>query len=392
LVLRHRRIASAGAGARIFIASAAALAGLVALHSEISNDTPLLDAFYAGCFLGMSAPDRLKGWFQPVLGALVLTGVLILMPAFLTGVGGSLGFAAFVTMALLMAWRRVTVGVAPGSNARNMNFATGGQAAPCDRNHPDRPDHAESRRDGATVDEPERNFAIGRSPAPPLFAGAAPAPLFLHRTSFALVTLTLGATIANAPVAAFLVTGWPPQWNAATFNRLAEKVTGSMGMTASKPATRLSARTSPQLVIANNAAGAAGEAIPLRISLINATSDDIVILNGLPSGSSVTNGRPLATGEWLLVASDLADAAIRPAQDFVGGGDVTVELRREDQTFGWRGLHIEWTAPEPRAVAEATPDPIKGRGASSMPSTTHVVAARPGEEYASPQGRGSRPG
>lgn len=106
-VLRRQRVASAGIADRIFIASAVALIGLIALHLNSPNDA-LLDAFYAGCFLGMSTPERLKGWIQPVFGAVVLTAVLVLVRTFLPGVGGGLGFAAFVTVAVLVALRRVT--------------------------------------------------------------------------------------------------------------------------------------------------------------------------------------------------------------------------------------------------------------------------------------------
>jgi hypothetical protein len=117
-VLRRRRVAAAEMANRIFIASAVALLGSMALHLGLPGDARTLDAFYAGCFLGMSTPERLNGWFQPVLGALVLTSTLVLMRAVLPGVGGSLGFAAFVTVAILVAQteRRRT-----GSRIRNPN-------------------------------------------------------------------------------------------------------------------------------------------------------------------------------------------------------------------------------------------------------------------------------
>jgi hypothetical protein len=105
-VLRRRRVAAAEMANRIFIASAVALLGSMALHLGLPGDARTLDAFYAGCFLGMSTPERLNGWFQPVLGALVLTSTLVLMRAVLPGVGGSLGFAAFVTVAILVALNR----------------------------------------------------------------------------------------------------------------------------------------------------------------------------------------------------------------------------------------------------------------------------------------------
>ena len=105
-VLRRRSIASAQQAERIFIAAAIALLGLMALHLT-GNDAHSLDAFYAGCFLGMSTQERLKGWIEPLLGATLLTAMLYLVRMLLPGIGGELGFAAFITVALIVALRQV---------------------------------------------------------------------------------------------------------------------------------------------------------------------------------------------------------------------------------------------------------------------------------------------
>jgi hypothetical protein len=108
-VLRQGRIADGGIPVRIFIASTAALSGLVVLQFGDPDDAAARDAFYAGCFLGMSAPDRLKGWFQPVSGALVLIALLAPLRALLSGFGGGLGLAAFIAVWLLIAVNRAAV-------------------------------------------------------------------------------------------------------------------------------------------------------------------------------------------------------------------------------------------------------------------------------------------
>lgn len=107
LVLRRARVASAETADRTFIASSLALISLIALHQMRPNDARTLDAFYAGCFLGMSTPERLKGWVEPALGAVVLTAMLVQIRMYLPNAGGSLGFAAFVTVAVLVALRRI---------------------------------------------------------------------------------------------------------------------------------------------------------------------------------------------------------------------------------------------------------------------------------------------
>jgi hypothetical protein len=108
---------------RIFIASVVALIGLLTLHLLDPDNTSTLEAFYAGCFLGMSTPERLKGWFQPLFGALVLTAVLVLVRAFLPGVGGGLGLAAFVTVALLVALSRATARMRPNADTQSRELS-----------------------------------------------------------------------------------------------------------------------------------------------------------------------------------------------------------------------------------------------------------------------------
>jgi hypothetical protein len=105
-MLRWRTTVTANQAERTFVASAIALIGMASLYLNNPGDIRLLDAFYAGCFLGMSAPERLGGWSAPFLGALVLTIMLVLVRAFLPGIGGSLGLAAFVTVMILAAFRK----------------------------------------------------------------------------------------------------------------------------------------------------------------------------------------------------------------------------------------------------------------------------------------------
>jgi len=104
--LRHPRTAAAGSAIRTSVASTVALVGLLILHLGNPGDIHMPEAFYAGCFLGMSTRERLTGWFQPVFAALLLTAMLVLVRAFLPAVGGRLGLAAFVSVALVTAWVR----------------------------------------------------------------------------------------------------------------------------------------------------------------------------------------------------------------------------------------------------------------------------------------------
>jgi hypothetical protein len=58
----------------------------------------------------MSTPERLRGSFQALFEAPVLSAVVVLVRTFLPGVRGGLGLAAFLTAALLVALRRRQTG------------------------------------------------------------------------------------------------------------------------------------------------------------------------------------------------------------------------------------------------------------------------------------------
>jgi hypothetical protein len=103
--LRQQRVALVRSADRIFVAAGTALCGLGALHLSDADNPHLLNCYYAGCFLGMSTRERLRGWIRPVLGAFMLSAMVSAAGALLPGIGGTLGLAAFVTAALLAAMR-----------------------------------------------------------------------------------------------------------------------------------------------------------------------------------------------------------------------------------------------------------------------------------------------
>ncbi len=120
LVLRRERVAAADLADKTFVASAIALLGLIVVHRISPTDARLLDAYYAGCFLGMSSRERLKGWIETVLGAVVLASLIIQARIFLPGIGGGLGLAAFVTVAVLVTLKQFTRFVLPINRSENM--------------------------------------------------------------------------------------------------------------------------------------------------------------------------------------------------------------------------------------------------------------------------------
>ena len=121
LPLRGQGMTSAKTADRIFLAAAIALAGLIGLHLSGLNDASTVDAFYAGCFLGMSTPERLRGRIEAVMAAMVLAVLLVQVRRLLPGVGGSLGLAAFLTVAVVVALGQIAAFVARGFSGRHEN-------------------------------------------------------------------------------------------------------------------------------------------------------------------------------------------------------------------------------------------------------------------------------
>jgi hypothetical protein len=121
LPLRGQGMTSAKTADRIFLAAAIALTGLIGLHLSGLNDASTMDAFYAGCFLGMSTSERLKGRIEAVMAAMVLAVLLVQVGRLLPGVGGSLGLAAFLTVAVVVALGQIAAFLARGFSGRHDN-------------------------------------------------------------------------------------------------------------------------------------------------------------------------------------------------------------------------------------------------------------------------------
>jgi hypothetical protein len=351
-VLRRQRVASARIAERTFIASAVALIGLITLHVNSPNDPRTLDAFYAGCFLGMSTPDRLKGWIQPVFGAVVLTAVLVLVGAYLPGVGGGLGFAAFVTVAALAVLSRVTAWMTRVMLTPNNSFAATTQASPGDRVHLPPPDHGAPQDNHAVVGEFQQGNMIDQTSILRFIKCARPnAWSELEGSSPIRMLVRFGSVVA-----ALLLIGWLVHSDAAIRDHPVRQVP-DLGVTASAAVSAKSAKTVPQLVVAQALPHTVDDVIPLGISLMKADNADAVVMGGVPRGSNVTSPRISGIDEWRLLAYELANTAIHPAP---GRADVTAELWRADRAVGRRVLPLEWIDAAMRATSGGAVPPIVG--------------------------------
>jgi serine/threonine protein phosphatase 1 len=114
------------------------------------------------------------------------------------------------------------------------------------------------------------------------------------------------------------------------------------GSTQTKQSGVLSER---RLILQQNASGIDGGAIPLGAQVSGDVVGLAVEIGGLPAGMTISSGRPMGTGAWRILATDIADAKIRPPVGFTGAVDLAVELRIADGTVIDRGsLHLEWSS------------------------------------------------
>jgi hypothetical protein len=101
----------------------------------------------------------------------------------------------------------------------------------------------------------------------------------------------------------------------------------------------------------------ADELALLIISCTHADADDSVVVDGLAPGSVLLAGVPETSNAWRLASMDLDHAVIRPPRGFVGIMNLTLELRRANDTVAdRRSLQLEWSgpsAPPPTASAES---------------------------------------
>lgn len=121
--LRWAPVAGSRRAVRIFVAATVAFAGLVLLLQFVPANAAELDAYYAGCFLGMSSQRRLRSLLQALSAAVLLTALLMMTCPMLPAVGGSLGYVAFVSVIFVDA--AVRLFIEAGESPRQSMIAWG---------------------------------------------------------------------------------------------------------------------------------------------------------------------------------------------------------------------------------------------------------------------------
>jgi hypothetical protein len=343
LPLRGQDLKSATIADRIFLAATIALIGLTGLHLSGLSDAGTLDAFYAGCFLGMSTPERLKGRIEAVLAAVVLTALLVQVRRLLPGVGGSLGLAAFLTVAVFVALSKIVASVAWVSLGRNKNLQK--------------------------VTQPfagDRVAAVGVSPGFEPQGSSAVGVVGRHRHAPVIATLAslgIGALVLRALLGPEILV---------------------FGMAASTPVARVSASIPEQKVLFQAIPQTVDDAIPLGTPSVELDKVDLRIAQDSLVADQVVDGPAQLKGRADTATPGTSDAAPPPtAQPDLNGVPDGVK-DPNDKIFR---EFLQSRAAHFAAIAEPGRQPLRKKRNHS----SRIVGPLASAAAAQAQSQGSRP-
>ena len=128
----------------------------------------------------------------------------------------------------------------------------------------------------------------------------------------------------------------------------------SLSSTVHKTQDSRAPRAMTKLVL-SDVSGSSNRPVALGVNIEAASPGSFVVIRGLQSGSRVTAGNSVGEGVWRIPMRELANAAVMPPHDFVGTMNLSVDLRRSDESLVDSDVQrITWTADAPTpAVAKA---------------------------------------
>jgi serine/threonine protein phosphatase 1 len=167
-----------------------------------------------------------------------------------------------------------------------------------------------------------------------------------YRKLYIMIPSVIAVTLLGAISTQILPVLTTPQReiNANTSDRSLISSTGPREPPADSAQTEQSVVLSERrLILQQNASGIDGEAIALGARVGGDAVGLAVEIGSLQAGMTISSGRPMGSGAWRILATDIADAKIHPPVGFTGALDLPVELRTADDTVIDRGsLHLEW--------------------------------------------------
>jgi hypothetical protein len=149
-----------------------------------------------------------------------------------------------------------------------------------------------------------------------------------------------------------------------------------------------SVQSGPRLILQQNRSYAAADTMPLGIQVSDDAVGLAVEINGLPTGMTISLGRPMGGGRWRILAAEVGEAMIHPPPGFTGVLDFAVELRLVDDTVVDRGsFRLEWSP----TVASVPTEPASERANLDDSANNAMAGAAPTQQNAREQAARPRP-
>jgi hypothetical protein len=133
-------------------------------------------------------------------------------------------------------------------------------------------------------------------------------------------------------------------------------------------------QSEPRLILQQSASGAVDDVIPLGAQVVDDGTVAVTLeIRALPIGMTISSGRPIGT-VWRIPAADAVNATIHPPPGFSGTVDLTVELRRSDDTIvDFGSVHREWLQ-RPTAARGVTVSDITANSVTATSTPTNQTA------------------
>jgi hypothetical protein len=167
--------------------------------------------------------------------------------------------------------------------------------------------------------------------------------------------LVLAMTLALAAVTSLAIHSWIPQLNVPATTESGTEVASCPEASEKSAAAPIAGQTAhvaqpqPRVVLQQSDLYSSGDMIPLGLQISGEKTGAALEIRGLPTGTTLSVGRPLGTGRWRLLASDVGSATVHPPSGFSGTLDFVVELRLANDAIADSG---EFRLQSPQASAE----------------------------------------
>lgn len=228
-----------------------------------------------------------------------------------------------------------------------------------------------------------------RRPPPRLETRIVPPPPPERQTSRLGLMLKTSLAIVFAAIVAYGVTLFYPSWQS---GQRAKGPDHRVAETTSRPiVTQPAPQTRPHMTVEDEQAFA-NEPVSLAVNVEPATDNEVLLLNGLAQGTTLSAGTSISPSSWQVPPDKLSGLYLYAPKDFVGVMNTTVNLLGPDKTLlDSRDMRLKWISRPPQQAPQPTVAPAGTvasagnevptgiRGGAARPDAPAVKSIDPGE-------------